>query len=685
MRNKKILLSAFALSVCLFSLRAQNKVNYKFGLVSAADFKLETVKFDSGANVLIIADIGKTSFEGNDNGHFTLVFTRFMRVKIMNKNGFEIGNQEIQLYHNGEGGFEKLSSLKASTFNLENGIIQETKLEVKSIFTEKYNNNIDIKKFSLPALKEGAVFDLEYTTRSPYTYMLKPWSFQGDYPRLWSEYEMIIPPTFHYVMKMQGDENFAVNTTKVIQVTYSIRQPGNNGYSPGKTESDLYSLSGNSLNKHWVKRNVPALHKEAFTTTLANYYSRVSFQLNYFQWSNESEKQEFMSDWKATSKSLLERDDFGVAITRENSWMSDELNGVLKDAHSEDEKTYSIFNYIRDNFNTISKYGYSKNSLFTNNTLKQVFKNKEGNVAEINLLLTAMLQKAGIKADPMILSTRDHGIANAGYPLIEDYNYVICAVTIGDKIITLDASQPFNGLGQLPSYCYNGWGHIINEANPTPILFSADSVHETSLKNVFIFADEKGKLTGSCKNILGKIESNSTRREISNNSEKVFEQNIQKAYGSDIVIENVRYDSLKKYDFPLTINYDFELKNMGSADIIYFEPIMGDGYKTNPFASMDRNYPVEIPYQIDEMYTLNMDIPVGYKVDELPKSARVAYNDKEGMFEYLIQSGAENLQLRVHFKLNKAFFPVEEYNTLRDFFAFVVKKEGEKIVFQKIK
>ena len=124
---------------------------------------------------------------------------------------------------------------------------------------------------------------------------------------------------------------------------------------------------------------------------------------------------------------------------------------------------------------------------------------------------------------------------------------------------------------------------------------------------------------------------------------------------------------------------------MGSSDILYFDPMFGEQYKTNPFKAMERHYPVEIPYLIDETYLLTMDIPTGYQVDELPKSARVAYNENEGQFEYLFQKGENNLQMRVHLKLNKAFFPVDEYGTLRDFFAFVVKKESEQVVFKKIK
>ena len=56
---------------------------------------------------------------------------------------------------------------------------------------------------------------------------------------------------------------------------------------------------------------------------------------------------------------------------------------------------------------------------------------------------------------------------------------------------------------------------------------------------------------------------------------------------------------------------------------------------------------------------------------------------QEAKRERRLQKGQDNLQMRVHLKLDKAFFPVDEYSTLRDFFAYVVKKENEQIVFKK--
>jgi hypothetical protein len=674
MRKLKHILFASIAYISVYFVQAQDRSNIKFGKITPADFNLAATAFDSGANAIIIADIGSTTFEGNNKGSFTLVFTRFMRVKIMNKNGFDAGSHQIMLYHNSDGDVEKITSLKASTFNLENGVVSDTKLDEKSVFKEQYNKNWDMHKFSMPALKEGSIYDLVYTIKSPFETELRPWVFQGEYPRLWSEYEVIIPPSFHYVMSLQGDQNFDVNTIKTVSQNYSIREEN------GTSAADIYNISGEAVDKRWVKKNVPALHEEPFTTTLDNYNSRVEFQLNYIQWTSQSEKHDYMTTWETRSKHLLEEEEFGLALNHENNWMSDELKGITADAQSEKEKAYKVFCYIRDNFKATSEHG-----LYAITPLKNVFKDKKGNVAEINLLLTAMLRKSGIDADPIILSTRDNGIASATYPLISQYNYVISVAYLDKTVFYLDASRPFNGFGQLSTNCYNGWGHVVNETKPLPVPFFADSVKESNITSVLIINDDKGKSSGTYKSILGISESFKVRREISESSERLYAKKILTESNSDIAIENVGMDSLHMYDFPLTVHYDFDMKNFGKTDVLYFDPMFGEGYKTNPFKASERHYPVEIPYLIDDVYLLTMDIPAGYQVDEMPKSARVAYNDNEGMFEYLIQKGDGNLQMRVHLKLNKAFFPVDEYQTLRDFFAFVVKKEGEQIVFKKIK
>jgi hypothetical protein len=97
-----------------------------------------------------------------------------------------------------------LENLKATTYNLENGKVVETRLESSSVFKEKATSNLIYKKFSIPAVKEGSIIEFSYTINSEYLRYHRPWTFQGEYPCLWSEYETNIPDFFSYVVLSQA-------------------------------------------------------------------------------------------------------------------------------------------------------------------------------------------------------------------------------------------------------------------------------------------------------------------------------------------------------------------------------------------------------------------------------------------------------------------------------------------------
>jgi uncharacterized protein YfkK (UPF0435 family) len=72
-------------------------------------------------------------------------------------------------------------------------------------------------------------------------------------------------------------------------------------------------------------------------------------------------------------------------------------------------------------------------------------------------------------------------------------------------------------------------------------------------------------------------------------------------------------------------------------------------------------------------------------VDEAPKSVKAMFNEDEGFFEYIIAVSAEKVQMRSRIKLLKATYSPEDYETLRDFYAMIVKKHAEQIVLKKKK
>lgn len=652
---------------------SQEKSKAKFGKISVADFDLSQSQYDSGAAAVVIADIGESEFGSNNKSGFAIIFTHFKRTKIINKNGIDAATVEIPLYTSGSAE-EKLESIKAVTYNIENGKVVETKLDEKSIFTERSNKNLIIKKFTFPAVKEGSIIEFSYKQSSDFLFNLQPWVFQGEYPELWSEYEVIIPEYFDYVTLAQGYQKFD-------KTSYMLNQHYQININRGAERSKIVPLDANATDSRFVMKNIPSLKEEKFTTTLANHISKIEFQLSSIKYPNAA-LTNIMGNWQQLNEKLMLNEEFGADVNSYNGWLSDDIKNIVNGEKDKLMEAKKIFAFVRDNFSCTSHSG-----LYMANNLRTVFKNKSGSEAEINLLLTAMLGHEDITATPVILSTRSHGKTDEFYPLINRFNYVVCAANINNSYYFLDASQPVIGFGYLPEYCYNGHARMLAKEAAQPIYFEPDSIKEEKLTSVFIVNNEKqkGALDGSFRSDLGYVESYKLREKLRKKNERDFFKDIKYPFASGAEIENGGIDSLKQLDYPVTVHYDFSLKNIFTEDIVYFSPMLSEAYNENPFKSAERRYPVEMPYTSDQVYVFNMDIPTGYVVDELPKSIKVSLNDTDGFFEYIFQADNNNLQLRSRIKLNRANFSSQDYNSLRDFFSLIVKKQSEQIVFKKKK
>ena len=206
---QKLLLTSVCYLCMLTLLSAQEKLNSKFGKIQPQDFEINSSLLDSNVNAIVLSDQGSTEFEGNSKGWFAMTYRRHKRIKLINKNGFDAADISIFLYSDGQNA-EKLSELKANTYNLQNGEVVTTELGKKSIFTEKINRNLIQYKFTFPALTSGSIIEFTYTIESDFMFNLQPWIFQGDYPCLWSEYSVKIPDFFSYVFLSQGYLKFDI-------------------------------------------------------------------------------------------------------------------------------------------------------------------------------------------------------------------------------------------------------------------------------------------------------------------------------------------------------------------------------------------------------------------------------------------------------------------------------------------
>jgi len=152
-----------------------------------------------------------------------------------------------------------------------------------------------------------------------------------------------------------------------------------------------------------------------------------------------------------------------------------------------------------------------RNRLFCKNSLKKIWKEKSGNTAEINLLLIAMLRKAGIEANPIVLSTRQNGIIHPSHPIIIQINYIIVYARIKDKNYLMDATDPYCPIGILPFRCLNSRGRLITNNKSEWIDLTPNKGAKTAIMSNLKLTEEetvKGNVTEAFYDYDGVIRKN---------------------------------------------------------------------------------------------------------------------------------------------------------------------------------
>src|SRR5689334_15493548 len=129
--NKLFIIVFMVISLAAFS----QKSPVKFGDIPMSDLTMTSYAPDTSASAVVLMDFGKAWV--SVHGVLALNFERHVRIKILKKTGLDAADVQEYLYHD-ESSEEKITNFKATTYNLENGQVVETKVEKTGIFKEKF-------------------------------------------------------------------------------------------------------------------------------------------------------------------------------------------------------------------------------------------------------------------------------------------------------------------------------------------------------------------------------------------------------------------------------------------------------------------------------------------------------------------------------------------------------------------
>lgn len=663
------------LVITSFDIYAQK---FELGKVTIAELQEKEHPKDPSAPATILFEKGKVEFEYDGTDGFSIITEMTVKIKIYKKEGYDWANKIVPYYSENNSTRETVNFSDAVTYNLVDGKIEKTKLKSEGEFDEVTNKYWSRKKITMPNVKEGSIIEYSYTIKSQMIGNLKEWKFQTSIPVNYSEYKTYIPEYFVYNQNQKGSIFPKItkdSKTKRITFTYfenDMSKPNNTGWNIKHVVDAEYIENITT----YIVENLPAMKEENFVNNIDNYTASISQELSLTKYPNQPFKS-FSTDWETVVKKIYEYDDFGPELNK-TGYFDDQIKALIANLNTGEEKIVAIFNFVKMNVKWNERDGY-----LCDNGVRNAFKEHVGNVADINLMLTAMLRYAGLTANPVLISTRSYGIAL--FPNRYAYNYVIAAVEVNGELILLDATEKFALPDILPLRDLNWFGRLIRkdgtsiEVNLMPKSVSNENIYLSYSLN------KQGVITGKARKQLTDYFALQFRKNYVGVNTDTYLESLENSYNNIEVSDYVRDNELDLFK-PIVETFSF--KDTKSTEIIndkiYISPLLFFTSKDNPFKQEKREYPIDFGKPFETKYNINIEIPEDYTVESLPKPINIATVEGFGSFKYNIGNTGNSIQFLITTDINFAIVAADFYDVLKGFFQQIVDKETEKIVLKKI-
>ncbi|WP_034057881.1 transglutaminase-like domain-containing protein [Lacinutrix jangbogonensis] len=655
MKKITLLLSLLLFTVISF---AQSKFNASGYNVTDNDLTINTYSKDSTANALVIYEYGNSYFDQDD---FRLKTEIKRKIKILNRDGFDKANVSILLYKNSDSK-EKISRIRGTTTNTNaNGTLDIQKLDKSQVFTENYNANYILVKFTMPDIKEGSVIKYSYTLDTPFTFNYRSWYFQTDIPTLYSEYHASIPANYEYNIKLVGEIPLSVNTSDIESDCLKT-------YSGAK--SDCFKSV-------YVMKNIPAFIDEKYMTTRENYIAKVEYELKVYK-SFEGGKDNITKSWKTVDKEFKTEKSIGRQLNK-GSVVKDLLSKEITKEKDQLKKAQAIVEYVQSNYKWNNKF-----NIFGTVSLKDLIKNKVGRASEINLLLFNLLKENDIEVLPILMSTRANGLPTRIFPVISEFNYIIIQAKIAGETYFLDATSPFLSFGQLPFRCLNQYGRLLDlEDGSYWVDIKSKGNFSVSYK-VTSKIIESGAINGSIKYQATGYNSTDLKASYFKNKSGYL-TNYQNE-NTNITVTNHDVKTTAKNSDTFIEVIDFEIPSEVIGNSIYINPFITTFFDENPFKLQERTYPIDFGYKdsFTYIYKLDYDATV-YDVIEIPAIKK--HQLPNGTGSLLLNVTKSDSEIIIYFKFNfkEAIYNQNYYPYLKEYFSTIVDLQKNSLIVLKKK
>ncbi|MBL7863589.1 MAG: DUF3857 domain-containing protein [Cyclobacteriaceae bacterium] len=631
------------------------KIRPTFGILSEVERKLTAPSDEPDAEALVVFDIGSSRFMSAGSEGLDIHFTRMKRVKIFKRSGARHAAVSIPFYRESANSTEKVEDIDAIAFNEESGQTIIRRLDPTTIFEEQVSENVRVKKFVLPDVKEGTIIDFRYTVITPFLFNLPDWNFQSEIPTRYSEYSVGMTPFYEYDFIAQGMTKF----------DYQNSEPE----FPKKSYGDIRY---NDMVTTFILKDTPSFTNESFITSAEDCILKIDFQLSKVNRVDGTYK-EYKTNWPNMCKSMLEHEDFGKYFNSCKKYGKDIVEDELKLTGPPDaKKAKAIIDYVRSNFTWTGHYGR-----YATKSAKAVITQKTGNSAELNLLLAATLAAADIDVYLVLMSTRSHGKVHQDYPFEHFFNNVVVFV-LGQPTFLTEATEPLLAYDRLPASCMNGNGLIVSKEteNWVGLDSKVTSISEITTNIHLNPVDGTALVNGSIAST--EYLALDLRKSYLNDTAKLKTM-LKESYELEAsTASGFNYSNTLR---PYIINFSGQAEIETVAGKVVFRPFLDFPPSETGLNREKRTYPVDFNYLRTMKYKSRIIIPSDYRISETP----IGISTDDDLIKVTIAFNPTNngLEATAEYILKKAVYAPQAYTQLKGQLEILVREINKVIILQK--
>ena len=333
----------------------------------------------------------------------------------------------------------------------------------------------------------------------------------------------------------------------------------------------------------------------------------------------------------------------------------------------------------------------------------EIFKNRYGDCKDKVTLLSTMLAEIGVQSQYVLINTR-RGVVIPEFPSPHFFNHAILAirppagVPVGTwtshlahpqmgALLFFDPTDPYVPVGQLPGELQASFGLIVGDSGGTlmklPLLPARSNQLERTAK---LQLTNDGVLQGEIHEIRRGGLASDFRAVWLNASESERRKAVQARFGRQTGVVDVKDTVIKdldNVDRNPSLSYTFRLAGYSTSagNLRLVRPRVLAEWSDDILESGNRTHPVELSAAELRTETVEITLPPGFVVDELPSPTKAEID----VAVYSSKSEADGRILRYtrRFEIRDVLVRTDQLSELKKFYRQMAADEKAKVVLRK--